>query len=83
MNHEFAQVPLPRIEALLEQVAVAEAQGVVVVCTNLPAASVIARIEGATGRPVIDTLAATAWRTLRLAGVPQPVRGFGRLLELP
>ncbi len=82
VNREFAEVPSPRIEALLERVAVPEAQGIAVVCTNLPAAAVAARVEEATGRPVVDTLAATAWRTLRLAGVRQPVRGFGRLLEL-
>jgi len=40
-------------------------------------------VEAATARPVVDTLAATAWRTLRLAGVRQPVRGFGQLLARP
>ena len=80
INHEFAEVPLARIDALLREVAVPEAQAVAVVCTNLPAAAVIAKVEEATGRPVIDTLAATAWRTLRLAGVREPIHGFGRLL---
>lgn len=79
-NHEFAEVPPAQIEALLREVAAPTAQAVAVVCTNLPAVAVIPRVEEATGRPVIDTLAATAWRTLRLAGVRQPILGFGQLL---
>ncbi len=81
VNHEFAEVPPERIEALLREVAVPVAEGIAVVCTNFPAATVIPGVEQATGRPVVDTLAATAWRTLRLAGIRTPVRGFGRLLE--
>ncbi len=81
VNHDFAAVPPARIEALLREVAVPEADAVAVVCTNLPAAAVIGRVEAAIGRPVLDTLAATAWRALRLAGIREPVRGFGRLLE--
>jgi maleate isomerase len=80
VNHEFAEVPLVRIEALLVEVAVPAADGIAVVCTNFPAAPVIDRVEMATARPVVDTLAATAWRTLQLAGVRRAVHGFGRLL---
>ncbi|HLW59249.1 MAG TPA: aspartate/glutamate racemase family protein [bacterium] len=80
VNREFADVPLPRIDSLLREVAVPEAHAVAVVCTNFPAAAVAARVEEATGRPVIDTLAATAWRTLRLAGLRRPIGGFGQLL---
>ena len=80
VNHEFAEVPLLRIEALLAEVAVPAADGIAVVCTNFPAAAVVDRVETATARPVVDTLAATAWRTLRLAGIRQAVPGFGRLL---
>ena len=80
VNHEFAEVPLLRIEALLAEVAVPAADGIAVVCTNFPAAAVVDRVEAATARPVVDTLAATAWRTLRLAGVRRAVHGFGQLL---
>lgn len=81
VNHEFAEVPLPRIEALLRAVAVPEAQGIVVACTNFPAVSVIPNVERESGRPVVDSLAATAWRTLRLVGIHRQVAGVGRLLE--
>ena len=80
VNSEFAEIPPDRIAALLRQVAVPGAEAIVSVCTNLAAAAVIEQVERQTGRPVVDSLAATAWRTLRLAGVRTPVLGFGRLL---
>jgi maleate isomerase len=83
VNYAFAEVPLPQITALLQKVAVPGADAVAVVCTNLPAAAVVEAVERATDMPVIDTLAATTWRALRLAGIRQPVPGCGRLLEMP
>lgn len=80
VNREFAEIPPDRIAALLRQVAVSGADAVVSVCTNFAAAAVIEQVERETGRPVVDSLAATAWRTLQLAGVRTPVSGFGRLL---
>ncbi|MHB8733610.1 MAG: maleate cis-trans isomerase family protein [bacterium] len=80
INREFAEIPRERIAALLREVAVPDAGALVSVCTNLAAAAVIDEVERGTGRPVVDSLAATAWRTLRLAGVRTPVPGFGRLL---
>ena len=81
VNSEFAGIPPDRIAALLRKVAVPGAEAVVSVCTNLAAATVIELVEGETGRAVVDSLAATAWRTLRLAGLRTPVSGFGRLLN--
>lgn len=80
VNHEFAEVPEARIAGLLREVAVPDADAIVVVCTNFAAAAVIEDVERETGRPVVDSLAATAWRTLRLSGIRTPLRGFGRLL---
>jgi maleate isomerase len=81
VNQEFAEVAPARIEALLRKVAIPDAQGIVVVCTNFPAVAVIPQVERETRLPVIDTLVATAWRTLRLVGIQRPVSGFGRLLD--
>lgn len=80
VNREFADVTPARIAALLRDVAAPEAEALVTVCTNLAVAEVIDDAERDTGRPVVDSLAATAWRTLRLAGIRTPVPGFGRLL---
>ncbi len=80
VNSEFAEIPPDRTAALLREVAVPGAEAVVSVCTNLAAAEVIECVEREIRRPVVDSRAATAWRTLRLAGVRKPVPGFGRLL---
>ena len=82
VNKEFAEVPRPRVAALLRAVAVPDAEGIVTVCTNFAAAAVIDEVERETRRPVVDSLAATAWRTLRLAGIRAPLPGFGRLFVL-
>jgi maleate isomerase len=50
-------------------------------CTNFPALPVVAALEADTGKPVVTSNQATIWHTLRRAGVGEPLRGFGRLLE--
>ena len=82
INKEFAEVPRSRTAALLREVAVPGVDGIVSVCTNFAVAAVIDEVEHESGRPVADSLAATAWRTLRLTGIRTPLPGFGRLLSL-
>ncbi|WP_291727555.1 ectoine utilization protein EutA [Leisingera sp. F5] len=51
-------------------------------CTALRAAVCIERIEDRLGKPVVSSNQAMVWRCLRLAGITDPVSGFGRLFEL-
>ncbi|WP_027257886.1 ectoine utilization protein EutA [Leisingera aquimarina] len=51
-------------------------------CTALRAAVCIERIEDRLGKPVVSSNQAMVWRCLRLAGITDPVKGFGRLFEL-
>jgi maleate isomerase len=39
------------------------------------------RLERELGKPVISSNQACLWRALRLAGVGEPMAGFGRLLR--
>ena len=39
-------------------------------------------LEDRLGKPVITSVQATAWRTFHKAGLTDPIRGFGRLLEM-
>jgi maleate cis-trans isomerase len=41
----------------------------------------IADLEEEIGKPVITSNQATFWRALRMAGVPDKIEGFGRLLQ--
>jgi maleate cis-trans isomerase len=60
-----------------------EAEAILLSGTGLPTVSVLERLERERGKPVISSNQACAWRALRLAGVREPVAGFGRLLREP
>jgi maleate cis-trans isomerase len=49
--------------------------------TGLPTVGMLERLERELGKPVISSNQACLWRALRLAGVGEPVTGFGRLLR--
>ena len=49
--------------------------------TGLPTVGAIETLEAELGKPVITGNQVSMWRALRLAGVHQPVPGFGRLLR--
>jgi maleate cis-trans isomerase len=51
-------------------------------CTNFATLPVIAALEADTGKPVVTSNQATIWQSLRRAGVREPIRGVGRLLEM-
>ena len=56
---------------------------VFVSCTSLRVAEAAAEIEAALGKPVTSSNHAMAWHALRLAGIAEPVNGWGSLLRLP
>ncbi|MDX2158078.1 MAG: hypothetical protein SFW09_16380 [Hyphomicrobiaceae bacterium] len=57
------------------------ADALVVSCLNTRSHAVIARLEAELGKPVVTSTQATLWHALRLAGINDPIKGFGRLLE--
>jgi maleate isomerase len=68
-NLSYASVPLEQIKAMVRSVAAAKPQAVLCLCTNFPAAVVVALLEAELGLPIYDTTALGAWHALRLAGV--------------
>ncbi|MFC3797858.1 aspartate/glutamate racemase family protein [Cohnella sp. GCM10012308] len=73
VNEQFACVAADTVEALIRHAAHdTEVDAVAVVCTNMDGAALAAAIEAELGKPVLDSVAVTAWQALRMAGVPQP-----------
>lgn len=59
-----------------------EADALFCPCTAWRAMEVAHELERRLGKPVVTAVQATAWRTFRKVGIAQPIRGFGKLLEL-
>lgn len=82
VNKDFADVPEADIRAMLEEAAGTEGvQALAVVCTNFNAASIVTAIEAKYGVPVIDSVSATVWHSLKKLGIQaSPLAGrWGKL----
>lgn len=55
--------------------------GMIIACLNFRSHPIIDRLEAAIGKPVVTSTQATLWHVLRLAGVADPIPGYGRLLR--
>lgn len=55
--------------------------GVFVSCTSLRLVAAVEELEQALGKPVSSSNHAMIWHSLRLAGVEEPLEGFGRLMR--
>jgi maleate cis-trans isomerase len=59
-----------------------DAEAVFLSGTGMPTLPVLEALEHDLGKPVISSASAIMWHALRLAGVGQPIPGYGRLLTL-
>ncbi len=82
-NYDFALTTSAELDGAFDELAAADCDAVAVVCTNLRAAHLAAGWESRTGVLVVDSVAATLWQTLGLAGDTTPITGYGRLLAGP
>jgi maleate isomerase len=57
------------------------ADALIMTCLNTRSHTVIERLEHKLGKPVITSTQATLWHALRLAGISDPIVGYGHLLE--
>ncbi|EIE52954.1 Asp/Glu/hydantoin racemase [Salipiger aestuarii] len=81
-NYSFASYPPDRVAEMAARVAKARPDAIAIVCTNFRGAPIAARIEDATGIPVIDSVAVTAAHTLRKVGLdPARVTGWGSVFQ--
>lgn len=59
-----------------------EAEAVFLSGTGMPTLTVLEMLEADLEKPVLSSNAAMVWHALRLAGIRQPIPGYGRLLRL-
>jgi maleate cis-trans isomerase len=69
-----------RAYGLARQVDVPQAQAVFLSGVGMPTLATLEKMERDLGKPVVSAAAAMMWNALRVAGVSEPVKGFGRLL---
>jgi len=59
----------------------AKSDALIMTCLNTRSHMVIDRLEQALAKPVITSTQATLWHALRLAGIDDRIKGYGRLLD--
>ena len=57
------------------------ADGIFLSCANIRVIEIIDSLEALARRPVVTSSQATTWKALRLAGVTEPIPGYGALLR--
>jgi maleate cis-trans isomerase len=70
-----------RAHALGRSADTSAADVVLISGTGLPTAGIIDRLEKDLDKPVLTSQAATLWHALTLLQIPDPVKGYGRLLS--
>jgi maleate cis-trans isomerase len=68
--------------ALARAVDTDDAEAVFLSGTGMPTVAVLDVLEQDLGKPVVSSASAMMWHALRVAGVGQPIPGYGRLLTL-
>jgi maleate isomerase len=82
-NYSFARYDEHQVAVLVRQVAAARPDAIVILCTNMRGARAVPALEQALGIPVVDSIAATLWKCLLLAGAePARIQGWGRLFAM-
>jgi len=69
-------------DAMLDLGSSADVDGVFVSCTSLRVVEIAEAVEKRLGKPVTSSNHAMAWHALRLAGIKDPLSGYGRLFRL-
>lgn len=81
-NFSFGCVDAATLEGMIRDVAEAQPDAVVVLCTNLAAASLVARLERELGLPIHDSVATAVYGALdRLGIATHQVTNYGALFQ--
>lgn len=76
----IARIPPADVMAHARSVVRAEADAVLLSCTDMATLDILEPLEREAGKPVISSNQATFWYALRRAGIADRLAGYGRLL---
>jgi len=79
-NREMAHVSESDIRALLRAADAPQADCLMLICTGVAGAQLVAEMERELGKPIFDSVAVALWKGLELAGVEAVLDGWGSLL---
>jgi maleate isomerase len=79
-NREMALVSDETVRALVRRADSPDAECVVLICTGVAGAQIVAELEEELGKPVFDSIAVTLWKALRMVDVDPRIEGWGSLL---
>jgi maleate isomerase len=83
-NFAFAEVDEPQVEGMIREVQRDGCDAAVILCTNVNAAALVARLEPELHIPILDSVAVTLWKCLGVAGAsPARIKGWGSLFAIP
>jgi maleate isomerase len=80
-NASFADIDDFRLKEMIRTVAQTEPECVIVHCTGLRAAGLVAEMEGELGIPILDSVAVGMWGAMRMLDLEPALPGWGRLLD--
>jgi len=78
---DMARLTPASIRRAAIDVCASDAEALFISCTALRAVEVLDQIEAVLERPVISSIQAEFWQSVRLAGYEEPIDGFGSLLR--
>ncbi len=82
VNRSFSRVPQEKIQEMFGEVCKERADGISVVCTNLPAMWSVPAMEEKYGIIVYDTINTVVWDAMKMAGIdPALIKGWGKLFN--
>lgn len=79
-NTTIGDISADEIRALVSGASGNEAQGIGIVCTNFHGTDLVEQLESELRIPVIDSVSATLWKCLDLAGTGTKIDGWGALM---
>jgi len=78
---KISRIPPADVYAHAKSADRADAEALLICCTDFGTADVVQTLEDELGKPVITSNTATFWAALRRAGIEPPIKGYGRLLS--